>query len=469
MRAVDLSPVTYEYGTLPGTKAEAENTEAQQLLESTARMATAVAANSDDAMRWNELGGLSLFWQGVLINDKDSAKAVPVLKAGADLLRTVSDAGPDDREARFRLAEALRWVGLAEPSNNDTADTEREAVRQYELLWKDRASIDVGFLQKIGAGYGYALANLAQTIRETELANLSDGRTAEDHVGWVFEVLALAAEKDDVNASLIAAGATSRATSTFVGGWYRMSSYGWPLGFLSGQVHVEAGQEPVTECDLLAADPYDPLKRAPGLVLDRVNVPKAETACRADAESHPEDARMTYQLARVISSDSKREAEFMPLARAAAEQGVSPAFSLIGSALNDRNDDRSGDAYAGASQRTIIESFPVLYSFLKSHARTDRDRLGLAWYVGKAAALGVADAHLALADDAPDLKQRLFHLLLAARIFDASGSIEAAADARRQADGVLVRQPDQERIQSDVSDWKPEALIELPAEKPGAS
>jgi len=468
MDGIDLSFVAYTYDNLPGTKAEAESKEAQQILETTARMAEAVAKNGDDAAKWNRLRGLSLLWQGVLINDSDSSKAAPVLRASADILHALVDADPNNAEVRYRYAEALRWVGIAEPSSHDTAETEREGVRQYKIVWENRASLDPALLGRVGAGYGYGLANLAQTIRETELADMSDGRTAEEHAGWVLDLLALEAEKDTVNAAMIETGAAS-GDSGFVGGWYSMSSYGWPIGFLTGLLNIESGRGFVRECDLLAADPYDPLRRAPGVALDHVDMAKAEPACRTESDGNPGDARAGYQLARVISADKNRESEFMSLARAAADAGVSPAFSLVANTLNDKSDDRSGEAYLAASQRTIIESFPILYPFLQSHAKTDRERVGLNWYVAKAAGLGVAQAHLALAESAPDLRQKLFHLLLAARLADDAGDAAAAADARQKAQSVLLRQVGQQRVEADVADWKPESLIALPADNPSAS
>ena len=78
-------------------------------------------------------------------------------------------------------------------------------------------------------------------------------------------------------------------------------------------------------------------------------------------------------------------------------------------------------------------------------------------------------AQLALADGARDVQQKLFHLLLAARLSDEAGDTAAASSARERADSVLVRQADQQRIEAEVADWKPEALVELPAENPDAS
>ena len=382
-------------------------------------------------------------------------------------MRPFVEASPGDRERRFRYAEALRWLGIAMPSSEETAATEREAVKQYQVIWDDRASLDADMLSRTGVGYGFALANLAQTIREYQLADLADGRSAEDHAGWVLEILALAAEKDVVNADLIAAGA-STGDAGFLAGWYRMSSYGWPIGFLSGLVYLERGGGSVTKCDLLAADPYDPLRRAPGLTLDKVDTAAAEKECRTEHESNYDDGRTTYQLARVISADTSRSSEYLPLARQAAAEGVSPAFSLVAYALSQKDDNRSSDAYIAMTQRTLIESFPVLYPFLAAHATTARERTGLAWYADKAAALGVPEAQLALADLANDPAEALFHAKLAARLFTEASNQPGAAEAERKAGALSVPAADATALDSKVAAWTPEALVNLPEDTSGS-
>jgi hypothetical protein len=248
----------------------------------------------------------------------------------------------------------------------------------------------------------------------------------------------------------------------FVGGWYRMSSYGWPIGFLSGLVNIESGAEIVSQCDLLASDPYDPRRRAPGLLLQEIDAVAAETACREETGRAADDMRATYQLARVMSSDSERSSEYVPLAEAAAKEGVSPAFTLIAEALDAKSDDRSGQAYVAASQHTIIESFPILYPYLESRATNARQRTGLTWYAEKAAALGVPEAHFALASDASDDVTKLVHMRLAARLWESAGNWTAAEEANRAAAAITLSAKDAEAVDSRVAEWTGEALVELP-------
>ena len=164
---------------------------------------------------------------------------------------------------------------------------------------------------------------------------------------------------------------------------------------------METGNPIATQCDLLAADPYDESAARRGWELTRSTLRgRKQSAGRQARQIRGTCAPPTSSPA--IYSDAKRDAEFLPLARAAAEQGVAEAYSLIGYTLDAKKDARSRRAYQAAAQRSVIESFPILYPFLARHAVTDRDRLGLAWDAEEAAALGVPEAHLALAEATRD-------------------------------------------------------------------
>jgi hypothetical protein len=58
--------------------------------------------------------------------------------------------------------------------------------------------------------------------------------------------------------------------------------------------------EPPTECDVLAANPEDPDRRAPAVPRDRMDLPKAIAACEAQVARDPKDVRARYQLARSL-------------------------------------------------------------------------------------------------------------------------------------------------------------------------
>ncbi len=81
LKAINLSLVDYSYGSLPGIGVEPDVTESEKLLEATARMAGAIADNVDDGDTWKWLQGVSLFWQGVLVDDNDFASGGRDLQA----------------------------------------------------------------------------------------------------------------------------------------------------------------------------------------------------------------------------------------------------------------------------------------------------------------------------------------------------------------------------------------------------
>ena len=459
--------VDYEYGTLPAIGADVEISAAQLVLADTARIAEAAAKAAADPVPWNHEHGEALFWQGVLVNDVDPAAAVAILQQSAELLKPFAAADAANLRDRFLYAEILRWVGLAEPSTEETAEIERDALDHYGAVWAERADLDAVFLQQVGVGYGFAIANLAQTIREVNLADIEDGRAAEDHAAWMLEALALAADLESLNSEMIRVGAAT-ANSGFVGGWYRMSTYGWPLGFLGGLVNVEGGEDSPTPCDLTAADPYDPKRRAPGVFLDQIDLSAAETECAARLAEAPGDVRAKYELARIISSDHARVGEYMLLAKEAAADGAAPAYALMAYAFDQDDDERSAPAYDAASQQTIVKSFPALFPFLETRAKTERDRVGLAWYAERAAALGVPEAHFSLAQKSTDKVTKTFHLRIAARLWDDAGNGAAAGAAQRQLLATTLTPEETEAVEARVAEWAPEPLTIVP-EDAGAS
>jgi WD40 repeat protein/TPR repeat protein len=62
------------------------------------------------------------------------------------------------------------------------------------------------------------------------------------------------------------------------------------------------------DCDRLAAQPFDPAKKASGLPAEKIDVVAAEAACRKAIEGAPREPRFWYQLGRVLYKE-KRDAE----------------------------------------------------------------------------------------------------------------------------------------------------------------
>lgn len=97
-----------------------------------------------------------------------------------------------------------------------------------------------------------------------------------------------------------------------------------------------ARADEVTRCDLLAANPPDPDRVAPGVERQDVDLPAAIAACEQAVEDDPTAVRQRYQLARVLSyaGQSERSLEEM---RRSADLGYRQAQFLFGlSIINGR-------------------------------------------------------------------------------------------------------------------------------------
>lgn len=61
-----------------------------------------------------------------------------------------------------------------------------------------------------------------------------------------------------------------------------------------------SAQSNITDCDRLAAHPSDPDKLTEGIPSESVKIPEAVAACQSALKAAPDDARLNYQLGRVL-------------------------------------------------------------------------------------------------------------------------------------------------------------------------
>ncbi|MFK7958601.1 MAG: hypothetical protein AB8B96_21090 [Lysobacterales bacterium] len=97
---------------------------------------------------------------------------------------------------------------------------------------------------------------------------------------------------------------------------------------LLGVHPLHAAEEP-TACDSLAAHPEDPHRIAPGQSRAGIDLPVAITTCRRDVQTHPENGRLRYQLARVLFYSGQFD-DAMEEMRLAAEGGHAQAQFVYG-------------------------------------------------------------------------------------------------------------------------------------------
>ncbi len=86
---------------------------------------------------------------------------------------------------------------------------------------------------------------------------------------------------------------------------------------------------PVMDCDLYAASPYDPERRATGVALDKIDTAKAIPACNAASDAYPQERRFRYQLARTLIK-SKSFAKAEEIFRELANGGYAAALAALG-------------------------------------------------------------------------------------------------------------------------------------------
>jgi len=90
-----------------------------------------------------------------------------------------------------------------------------------------------------------------------------------------------------------------------------------------------AQNAPITDCDQLAAHPNDPERKVDGILLSKIDTDKAIPACETAVRQYPNDARLSYQLARAYYG-AKNYQDAIDQFRKAAEQGYAPAQYTLG-------------------------------------------------------------------------------------------------------------------------------------------
>ena len=94
-------------------------------------------------------------------------------------------------------------------------------------------------------------------------------------------------------------------------------------------ITVRAAEDAVTRCDEMAAHPLDPARVSPGRSTGDIDLPLAIATCREDAAAHPDNARIRYQLGRVLFYSGQFDAAMVEMRRA-AEGGHAQAQFVYG-------------------------------------------------------------------------------------------------------------------------------------------
>jgi hypothetical protein len=101
------------------------------------------------------------------------------------------------------------------------------------------------------------------------------------------------------------------------------------FALLAPGISLRAAEDTVTRCDELASHPLDPARVAPGQATGDIDLPLAIATCREDADAHPDNARIRYQLGRVLFYAGQFD-EAMVEMRRSAEGGHAQAQFVYG-------------------------------------------------------------------------------------------------------------------------------------------
>lgn len=89
------------------------------------------------------------------------------------------------------------------------------------------------------------------------------------------------------------------------------------LAVIGSLLVAPAAYASITECDRQAAHPEDPDRVVPGLATSEIDLAGARAACEADLAADPANARLRYQLARVLFYAGDHERAMAEMRRAA--------------------------------------------------------------------------------------------------------------------------------------------------------
>jgi hypothetical protein len=128
----------------------------------------------------------------------------------------------------------------------------------------------------------------------------------------------------------------------------------------------EAKNAASTACDRLAADPDDPHKTSDGVAIDDLDLEAAIEACIAAVEADSENARLRFQLGRVLAAADHTD-EALPFLEDAAADDYPAALAYIGHLQDTDNEARP--YYERAAQENYAPAIEAL-----EEMETSKDR-----------------------------------------------------------------------------------------------
>ena len=173
------------------------------------------------------------------------------------------------------------------------------------------------------------------------------------------------------------------------------------IAILATSSVAAAAETPSTECDHLAAHPYDPARKAEGVAFGAIDPASALMSCGAAYSEQPNVVRYKYQYGRALLA-AKRPNEALIFIRSAANSGYAAAQQSLAIMLYD-GDILSADKIAAirlfhkaAAQGNAVAQLRVATFYLRGEGSLP-DLLKAERFARQAADQGLPAARTALA------------------------------------------------------------------------
>ncbi len=252
---------------------------------------------------------------------------------------------PDNVRARYQLSRVLAYDGQGERANAEMKRAADEGYRQAQFVYgllidrhrpgasADPCVVEEYWLRSARAGRQAARVSYVRHVLNGRFDACQVRATPAEMKGFLdAAVTDSGGYYDRLLLKDLAARLAARERAATVPSQYSKAA--------AGQVPAAGGR--VTDCDRLASHPEDPDTVAPGVPGSRVDVPRAVAACAAAVEQDPANARLRYQLARVLaySGASRRATEEM---KRAADDGHRQAQFVYGLLVDRGRPDAPAD------------------------------------------------------------------------------------------------------------------------------
>ncbi|MBN8996867.1 MAG: hypothetical protein J0H94_16720 [Rhizobiales bacterium] len=431
--------------------------------------------------KWLALRGRVRFWMAQL-DDNRPPEATPAAKA-----RWLEDAIADFEAARKAGRIGLWDMFLLAQATTDHADLMiRSGARDWKT-WADRgiatylavvndpdfASLDRGvsktYRQRLV--FNGLTRFLSVAVRDLlSIEPLSGNKVlATDPsydrakaVDLAFDALTFAAEREAVVADATRRGLVEPASAN----WYmdRRADYLWgytvaSLGAAARIIDGANGEPGI--CDTLASHASD---------VERNALPVGSESLRVDrilAECPETTPRNLYFRARALSARRQDWAanadKVTNLLLSAARQGVAIAYHNLSVTLTtgrlpavpDNRYEIADNLWTTYAGLTLLKGYPDIAPWLREGAVTPERQATFRWLAGKAAALGVAEAHADLGADAGlPVRERALHLKVAGRLFAAAGRASDADAAEAAFAALGLAATDLAAVTAEAEAWQ---------------